>query len=189
MTLLTKLQCSVFWGLACVSILAGSEGSYSFHDHRHRIQLGIPISAPFTVADAVRLPEWNQIRRMTELIKTDRGALDLLREMPLVEANYADESYFLDFIQKWRERIPVLSERPNLEDENGSSWIVLENEEARTIAITFHHDVPENSLTIMKITWVDEQITNLSFTRGFGDVLPHRNRPGRWRRAEYSSPY
>jgi hypothetical protein len=173
MSFLTKAQSTVYLGLVCFQILsAGENTSY----HRHRVPLSIPVSDPFVVTDAVRLPEWSQIRRMTELIKTDRGSLDLLHEMPQVEAKYGNASYFLDLIQKWRDRIPILPKTPDSDDENDSSWVVLENGQSRTISITFRHEIPENSVSIMRVTWVDKQITNLTFSGGFDNVLPQRNR-------------
>jgi hypothetical protein len=57
---------------------------------------------------------------------------------------------------------------------------VIENGEARSIAITFPQADPENSFSIMKITWVDHQITNLSFVGGIGNTLPAR--PRHWNR-------
>ena len=40
-------------------------------DHRRpRTQLAFPLSSPFPLAEAVNLPEWPWILRMTELIQT-----------------------------------------------------------------------------------------------------------------------
>ena len=162
-------------GLACVPVLMADQ---PFLRQRPRVQLNVPMTDPFSLEEAVDLPEWGQILRMTTLLQTDAGTLTLLHEMPQVEARYADESYFLDFIRKWRERIPALPERPFSKDESASSWVVLDNGTSRTIAITFPQEFPEDSFIILKITWVDQEITNLSFMSGFNNVLPRR----RWHR-------
>jgi len=146
------------------------------NDHRHTPAV-IPMSSPFPLVDAVNLPEWAQIRRLTERIQTDAGSLEFLREMPLVAAKYADESFFLDLVKKWRARIPALPQKPSAEDAADSSWVVLQNGRSRTISITFYDEAPENSITILAITWTGQQVTNLSFTGGFENVLGrHRRR-------------
>lgn len=155
--------------IGCPSFLNGQ------NDHRHTPAV-IPMSSPFTLVDAVNLPEWAQIRRLTERIQTDAGSLELLREMPLVAAKYADESFFLDLVKKWRVRVPALPQKPSAEDAADSSWVVLQNGQSRTISITFYDEAPENSITILAITWTDQQVTNLSFTGGFDDVLGKHRR-------------
>ena len=172
MSLLTKTRSTVLLGLAsCHLVSAGEHSSYP----RHRVPLAIPMSSSFSVTDAIGLPEWEQIRRMTELIQTDRGSLGLLHGMPQIEAKYGNESYFLDLTRRWRDRIPVLPERPEFLDEARSSWVVLENGQARTISITFRDEAPENSITIMRITWVGRNITNLTFAGGFDNLPPQRH--------------
>lgn len=182
MSFLTKARYTVYFGMACFQILlAGENTRYS----GHRVPLALPMSSPFSMTDAATLPEWSQIRRMTELIRTDNGSLALLQEMPQVEEKYGNESYFLDLIKKWRDKVPILPEKPASVDESGSSWVVLENGPSRTISITFHHEVPENSITIMSITWVDQKVTNLSFAGGFDNVL---HRGNNHRRGGFSHP-
>jgi hypothetical protein len=133
------------------------------------------MSAPFTLAEAVRLPEWVQIRRLTERIQTDSGTLELLREMPQFEARYGHESFFVELTRKWRNRIPILPMRPGPSDEAGSSWVLLQNGEARTISITFYDEAPEDSITILSVTWVGKEITNLTFTGGFDHTFGRRH--------------
>jgi hypothetical protein len=157
-------------------VMAGFPGILQGQNaHRHTPAV-IPMSSPFTLVDAVNLPEWTQIRRLTEQIQTDAGSLELLREMPLVAAKYADESFFLDLVKKWRARVPALPKKPSVGDAADSSWVVLQNGQSRTISITFYDDAPENSITILAITWTDQQITNLSFTGGFDNVLGKHRR-------------
>ena len=148
-------------------------------DHRWpRTQLAFPLSSPFPLAEAVNLPEWPWILRMTELIQTDDGSQELLRLMPLVAARYADPSYFLDYVQKWRDRIPVLPAGPEGPETIPSSWILLENGQARSITITFYPPASGNRITLLKISFVDKQVTQLEFLSGFTNVLP-RPRPFR----------
>jgi hypothetical protein len=155
--------------MGCPGLLWGQ------NNHRHTPAV-LPMSAPFTLAEAVNLPEWAQIQRLTEGIQTDNGALELLRELPLVAARYADESYFLDLVRKWRARIPILPGQPTAEDAADSSWIVLQNGGSRTVSITFYDEAPENSITILAITWTDGQVANLTFTGGFDNVLGRHRR-------------
>jgi hypothetical protein len=145
------------------------------NDHRHTPAV-LPMSSPFTLVDAVNLPEWAQIRRLTERIQTDAGSLELLREMPLVAARYTDESFFLDLVKKWRARVPALPQKPSVEDAADSSWVVLQNGQSRTVSITFYDEAPENSITILAITWTGQQVTNLSFTGGFDKVFSKHRR-------------
>jgi hypothetical protein len=100
--------------------------------------------------------------------------MDLLRDMPLIKGKYGDDSYFLELGRKWRCRVPVLQAKPNADDD--SSWVVIENGQARTISITFYDETPENSITILAITWVDKEVTNISFTGGFDNVIGKRHR-------------
>ena len=173
MSLPSQAWSAILLGLVTFPILsAGGDG----RDRRHRVPLAVPVSTPFTVTEAMRLPEWGQLRRMTQLLRTDRGTLELLHGMPKVEARYADESHFLELVRKWRDRVPVLPEQPRAADEEGSSWVVLDNGQARTISITFRDPAPENSLTVLRITWVGQEVTNLSFASSFERVLPPRNR-------------
>ena len=153
-------------------------------DHRRpRTQLAFPLSSPFPLAEAVNLPEWPWILRMTELIQTDDGSQDLLRLMPLVAARYADASYFLDYVQKWRDRIPVLPAVPDGPEAIPSSWTLLEDGQARSITITFYPPASANRITLLNISFIDKQVTQLEFLSGFTNVLP-RPRPFRYPRNE-----
>jgi hypothetical protein len=142
---------------------------------RHRTQLVIPMSGPFTTMEATNLPEWNQIRRMTELIKTDTGSLDLFHTTALIEAKYANESYFLDFVKKWRDRIPTLPVHFDPTADDGSSWVVLDDGYVRTISITFPRKTPRNGITIMKVTWEGSNVSDLNFQSGFVNTVPLRH--------------
>src|SRR5258706_606495 len=68
---------TVFWCVVSVQSLLAGEGPRG-----HRTQLNVPISEPFSLAEAIHLPEWGEIQRMTELLQTDAGARALLRVMP-----------------------------------------------------------------------------------------------------------
>ena len=163
------------FAFACLSagqlLLAGGN---SPRPH-HRTQLEIPMSGHFTTAEATLLPEWNQIRRMTELIGTDAGALDLFQETKRLQAKYADESYFLDFVKKWRDRIPALPERVDPSSEDGTSWVVLDDGDVRSISITFPRKTPRNGITIMKVTWLGPDVSGLDFLSGVVNTVPLRN--------------
>lgn len=181
MSLATNTLCAALAALGCIPVPAWGQGAR--YDHRHGPAV-LPMSSPFALSEAVHLPEWPQIRRVTEHIQTDLGSLALLREMPQIAARYGTESAFVELARKWRDRIPALPERPGTADDNGSSWLVLQNGDARTISVTFYDETPENSITILAITWVGREITNLTFTGGFDHVLgqyhrhyDHGNRP------------
>lgn len=164
--------CTILVAFSCSQFPArGRDG----HRGPHQSPAVLPMSAPFKLATAVRLSEWPQIRRLTERIQTDAGALVLLCEMPQIEARYGNESFFLELARKWRHRIPILPEHPGPADDDGSSWIVLQNGAARTISITFYDEAPEDSITILAITWVGKEITNLSVTSGFDHVFGRRH--------------
>ena len=167
--------------LFAVAILLAAGGQFLrgddyYHHPSHRVQLAFPMSDPFRLGEAVNLPEWDQIQRITELIHTPEGSLALLHSMPLVETRYSDPSYFLDLTGKWQERIPVLSNRAGAVDADNSSWVLLEDGRTRTIAITFHNKGSENSLTIMTIAWDGPLISRLDFASGFAHTLPPRHR-------------
>jgi len=100
--------------------------------------------------------------------------MELLLESPLVREKYGDDSYFLDLVRKWRGRIPVLQVKPDADDD--SSWVVIQNGQARTISITFYDESPDDSITILGITWVGKQVTNIAFTGGFDNVMGKRRR-------------
>lgn len=105
MSLLAKGKFAGLLGLTCFQLLFGGAHERAF---RHGTPLAIPMSTPFTLVDAVNLPEWDQICRITELMKTDSGSLELFQELPLVASKFADESYFNAYISKWgNPNIPV----------------------------------------------------------------------------------
>jgi hypothetical protein len=113
--LLAKGKSIALFGLTCFQLLFGGEPERVY---RYRTPIATPMSAPFTLQDAVNLPEWNQIRRITELMKTESGSLELFHELPMVANKYTDESYFDAYVSKWRDRIPVLSDKYDSFDEN-----------------------------------------------------------------------
>jgi len=158
--------------LFALGYCGGLAADETLHRHGPRTQLALPLSGPYALAEAVRLPEWDRIRHLTEWLRTDAGSRRLLEQWPQVRAGYADDSFFLAFVAKWRDRIPVLSQGSDAPEVRNSSWVVLENGPERTITITFPRPGPEHALTLMTITWEDRQITRLNFMSGFGQVLP-----------------
>jgi len=137
-------------------------------------------SEPFGLDAAVDLPEWTQIRWIIEGLHTEHGSLALLHELPLVEARFGTEASFLDLVAKWRSRIPRLPAAPTPESEETSTWPVVQNGPSRTISITSHEALPVGRITILAITWVDHQVTGISFTSGFEDVLGPGRRQRPW---------
>ena len=181
MRLWSRTLVMVWLGLGGLQALPGGAPG----DHRRpRTQLAFPVSSPFPLAEAVNLPEWPWIRRMTGLLQTEGGALELFRQMPMVAARYADAAYFLDYVKKWRDRVPVLPAGPEGPEAVPSSWVLLENGLTRSITITFFPPASANRITLLKIAFIDQQVTQLEFLSGFTDVLPRGRRfqhphPGR----------
>ena len=171
MGMVRKVWLFAFAGLNFSPMLLGG-GTSAYPGHR--TQLEIPMSGPFTTQEATLLPEWDQVRRMTELIKTDSGSLELFHETPLFEAKYADESYFLDLIRKWRDRIPTLPEAIDPAIHDGAAWVVLDDGASRTLSITFPSKTPANGITIMKVSWRGQDVSDLNFMSGFVNTVPTR---------------
>jgi hypothetical protein len=166
--------------LALLILVAAFPHPLKAEDHspwqRHRVTLADPGCITLDASDATGLPQWATIRRITELLQTDEGALTFLHENPLLASQYAADSYFLDYVAKWRPRVPVLPYAQDSEEESDSTWCVIDGDGTRATSVTFHHPVPENAITILTIRWEDQQIASLTFMRGFENVTPRRHR-------------
>ena len=170
----------------CLPLLCGPAlfAAPQNRDWHRSAPLVLDMSEPFGLNAAPELPEWSQIRHIVEGLQTEPGSLALLQELPLLEARYGTEASFQDLVAKWRSRIPNLTEQPAMEDLDASTWLVIQNGPSRTISITFHEASPLGRITILAITWVDHEVTDLSFTGGFESVLE----PGRQRWPWHQQP-
>ena len=173
--------------IACSLPAAGGEWAPRPRPVRHT-QLGWPTSGPLALGEVARLPEWAQVQRITDGIRGDAEALDLLRELPLLAGKYADPSYFLDFIGKWRDRIPDLATQADAPAALDSSWVVLDNGGNRTLYATFPGPGSADSLTVMRIGWSGGQVADLNFFAGFGHALPLKRQHRRDREGPYRLP-
>ncbi|MBP1627402.1 MAG: hypothetical protein H6Q00_1877 [Holophagaceae bacterium] len=72
----------------------------------------------------------------------------------------------MDFVHKWRERVPVLPERIEPEAMDLFSWDVTNADGLQRIYLTIYHKGSQDSFTIMRTTWRANEMTDLYFMRG-----------------------
>jgi hypothetical protein len=117
---------------------------------------------------AITPQEWNRLRNVVESLRTEEGTRKLYRESQGVQSAYPAEPYFLSYIQKWRPRLESLP-RERARAEN-VSLTLKELEEGDEWIMTVHHAKPKFAITMIKTSWKDGQLMNISFTRGFTEV-------------------
>jgi hypothetical protein len=162
----------VLFSLTFIPFTANAMTPVPPHRHHHRTELSLPTSGPLGLEDFAKLPEWSQVQRITHGIQGGQAALSLLKELPLVAEKYADPSFFEDFVGKWRDRIPDLTNYQESSVAQNSSWVIIENGGDRSIYATFPVAGRHDGYTIMRIGWNDGQVADLNIFAGFGHPLP-----------------
>ncbi len=113
--------------------------------------------------------EWARLRQVVENLRTEESTRKFYRETPGLQEAYPAEPFFLSYVQKWRSRLePLPRDRAaatqvsltlkELED-GGEDWF-----------LTLHHTKPKFAITVIKTSWKDGALKNLTFTRGFTEV-------------------
>jgi len=112
--------------------------------------------------------EWTRLRNVVESFRSEEATRKLYRESPGLQEAFPAETYFMAYILKWRPRIEALAkERPKA---TNVALTLKELDEGDEWFMTFHHAKPKHAITMVKTTWRDGQIRNVSFMRGFTEV-------------------
>jgi len=113
--------------------------------------------------------EWIRLRGLAEALVTEEGTKALFARSPRLMDAYSSVDYFLTFVAPWRPRLTTLplaqqdAEKVEVEVTRGASGI-------SSFRLTYHHDRPENAITIVKSVWQGEMLLKLLFMRGFANV-------------------
>lgn len=121
------------------------------------------------VESSLMVQRWAQMRHITQLLQTDEGVAALLREAPEVDQNYSNRSLFVDYVRKWRARIPVLPERMEQENRNQFSWDISDQGDQQRIYLTIYHQKPQDTFTIMRTSWREGGVVDLYFIWGIAN--------------------
>lgn len=117
--------------------------------------------------------EWKRLQTLTSKLVSEEATLKLYQESPGLGDSFGSNESFSDLVSKWRQKISPLmdtwSDSPNVEvkvnrKEDGTDVFFL----------TFYHEKPANSMTILKTVWSSNNLLKISFLKGFANV-PYDN--------------
>jgi hypothetical protein len=132
---------------------------------------------PANEGNESNIPPWQTLAEITRQLKSDEGTLAIFRNSPGLQGRFPSEEHFQDFVGKWRQRLMVLPPRPD--DPNATddiSWEINPRDSAQVVSLTFHHKIPENAITVLKIVWENDQVADITFSRGFSSVITRGGR-------------
>ncbi len=132
--------------------------------------LAAPLLAQSVVSTdrPVTAQEWARLRQVVESLRTEESTRKFYRETPGIQEAYPAEPFFMAYVQKWRSRLePLPRERAAA---THVSLTLKEFDDGEDWFLTIHHTRPAFAITVVKTSWRNGALKNLTFTRGFTEV-------------------
>lgn len=113
--------------------------------------------------------EWARLSSVAAALCSEQGTQGLYISQPALADSFASDAFFSEFVAKWR---PRLSPLPAAWKEGGNIDVDVRHREdgTTTYMVTFHHEQPENAITILKTVWQDQALIKVDFMKGFSHV-------------------
>lgn len=121
-----------------------------------------PVSIP--TKDAAR-SWWSEMRSVADLVRTEKGIESMFYTFPQLASRFATFDHFKDYYKKWSNRIPPIPEKELNSPKAGITWEQKVHDNGQTVYLTFQNQENPGLLTIMRISWENDKISDLFFMK------------------------
>lgn len=127
------------------------------------------LKPPPGTSSSVTGKDWARLRSLVASLGTEQGTQKLFSTNSGLGDSFTSAEHFCSFVAPWRSRLAPLPasqpEAPNVDVE-----LRKRSDGTTTCLLTFHHQKPENAITILKLVWLDDNLMKLAFLKGFAQI-------------------
>lgn len=120
-------------------------------------------------SSSVTSKDWARLRTLVSALGNEQGTQGIFSSNGGLRDSFTSAEHFCSFVAPWRTRLTPLPasqpEAPDVEVE-----LRKRSDGTTTCLLTFHHQKPENAITILKLVWLDDSLLKLAFLKGFAQI-------------------
>ena len=127
------------------------------------------LKPPPGTSSSVTGKDWIRLRTLVSALSTEQGTQKVFTSNSGLGDAFSSEEHFCSFVAPWRSRLILL---PPSQQEATDVDVELRKrpDGTTTCLLTFHHQKPENAITILKLVWLDDSLTKVAFMKGFAQI-------------------